>query len=79
MTRRQPFQPITTCQHFPGGQALTTGANGERRACVPAAGILAAGGALTIRRSITNDRSGAMPAGQRAVADAVRGAEDDRR
>jgi hypothetical protein len=29
VTRRQPFQPITTCQHFPGGQALTTRANGE--------------------------------------------------
>ena len=28
-TRRQPFQPITTCQHFPGGQPLTTRANGE--------------------------------------------------
>jgi hypothetical protein len=28
-TRRQPFQPITTCQHFPGGQAMTTRANGE--------------------------------------------------
>jgi hypothetical protein len=29
VTRRQPFQPITACQHFPGGQALTTRANGE--------------------------------------------------
>jgi hypothetical protein len=29
VTRRQPFQPITTCQHFPGGQALTTRANVE--------------------------------------------------
>ena len=29
VTRRQPFQPITTYQHFPGGQALTTRANGE--------------------------------------------------
>lgn len=46
---------------------------------MPAAGILAAGGALFIRRSITNDRSGAASAGRRAVADAVRGAEDDRR
>ena len=46
---------------------------------MPAAGILAAGGALFIRRSISNDRSGAAPAGQRAVADAVRSAEDDRR
>jgi hypothetical protein len=26
---RQPFQPITTCEHFPGGQALTTRAYGE--------------------------------------------------
>jgi hypothetical protein len=42
---------------------------------VPAAGILAADGALFIRRSISNDRSGAAPAGQRAVADAVRSAE----
>lgn len=40
MPRRQPFQPITDCQHFRGGQALTTRANGEeRRACVSAAGI----------------------------------------
>src|SRR3984893_15942541 len=37
-------------------------------ACVPAAGIPAAGGALFICRSITNDRSGAAPAGKRAVA-----------
>jgi hypothetical protein len=46
---------------------------------VPAAGILAADGALFICRSITNDRSGAVPASQRGVAGAVRSAEDDRR
>ena len=78
MTRRQPFQPITTCQHFPGGQALTTRANGEEGLRCRA-GIRAGGGALFIRRSITDDRSGAAPAGRRAVADAVGGAEDDRR
>jgi hypothetical protein len=43
-----------------------------------AAGILAADGALFIRRSISNDRSGAALAGQRVAADAVRSAEDDR-
>lgn len=46
---------------------------------MPAAGILAADGALFIRRSISNDRSGAAPAVQRAVADAFGSAEDDRR
>jgi hypothetical protein len=79
-TRRRLFRPVTNCQHFPGGQALTARANWEGGpSCVPAAGIVAAGGALFIRRSVSNDRSGAAPAGQRAVAAAVRRAEDERR
>lgn len=71
------FCPISA-GHGVGIPASTQGVP-ARRACVPAAGILAADGALFIRRSISNDRSGAAPAGQRAAADAVRSAEDGRR
>lgn len=61
----------------PGRETSHSRANGEEG--LPEAGILTADGALFIRRSITNDRSGAAPAGQRAMADAVRSAEDDGR
>lgn len=54
------------------------GQPGTVRGSLPAAGILAVGGALFMHRSVSNDRSGTAP-DQRAVAPAVRSAEDDRR
>jgi hypothetical protein len=83
MGRNSEPATSTICPCTPDFGAARPGADHqgemERSASMPAAGILAADGALFICRSISNDRSGAAPAGQRVRRMLLESAEDDRR